>query len=58
MIHNFSPSYFSPETFHINPRLCLSLQETDEVVLALNQHTAMDPKVIGFTGYPLALSGK
>ena len=42
----------------MNPRLCLSLQETDEIVMALNQHTAMDPKVIGFTGYPLQLSGR
>ena len=42
----------------MNPRLCLSLQETGDVVMALNQHTAMDPKVIGFTGYPLAPSGK
>ena len=46
------------ETFHMNPRLCLSLQETGDVVMALNQHTAMDPKVIGFTGYPLTPSGK
>ena len=41
----------------MNPRLCLSLQETGDIVMALNQHTAMDPKVIGFTGYPLAPSG-
>merc|ERR1719273_174396 len=46
----------NPETFHMNPRLCLSLQETGDVVMALNQHTAMDPKVIGFTGYPLTPS--
>jgi len=39
------------ETFHLNPRLSLTLSESDEVVLALNQHTALDPKVIGFTGY-------
>ena len=45
------------ETFHMNPRLCLSLQESGEIVMALNQHTAMDPKVIGFTGYPLSPSG-
>merc|ERR1719411_566697 len=44
------------ETFHMNPRLCLSLQESGEIVMALNQHTAMDPKVIGFTGYPLSPS--
>ena len=42
----------------MNPRLCLSLQETGDVVMALNQHTAMDPKVIGFTGYPLSPSSK
>lgn len=41
------------ETFHMNPRLSLSLHDSDEVVLALNQHAAVDPKVIGFTGYPL-----
>jgi hypothetical protein len=39
------------DTFHLNPRLSLTLSESDEVILALNQHTAMDPKVIGFTGY-------
>jgi len=44
------------ETFHMNPRLCLSLQESGDIVMALNQHTAMDPKVIGFTGYPLSPS--
>jgi len=32
----------------------LTLSEPDEVVLALNQHTAMDPKVIGFTGYQVS----
>jgi calpain-9 len=40
------------ETFHMNPQLSISLAEADEVILALNQHTATDPKVIGFTGYP------
>ena len=39
------------ETFHMNPQLSISLTESDEVILALNQHTATDPKVIGFTGY-------
>jgi len=43
--------YIVSETFHLNPRLSLTLSESDEVILALNQHTAMDPKVIGFTGY-------
>jgi len=44
------------DTFHLNPRLCLSLRQPDEVVMALNQHTSVDPKVIGFTGYPAPLS--
>lgn len=43
----------NPDTFHMNPQLSLNLSDTDEVVLALNQHTATDPKVIGFTGYGL-----
>ena len=37
------------DTFHMNPQLSISLGEVDEVVLALNQHTATDPKVIGNT---------
>ena len=37
----------------MNPQLSISLSEADEVVLALNQHTATDPKVIGFTGYAI-----
>ena len=49
----FFPYFFS-ETFHLNPRLSLTLSESDEVILALNQHTAMDPKVIGFTGYQVS----
>ena len=47
-------SLFFSETFHLNPRLSLTLSESDEVILALNQHTAMDPKVIGFTGYQVS----
>ena len=35
----------NPDTFHMNPQLSISLTEADEVVLALNQHTATDPKV-------------
>ena len=37
----------NPDTFHMNPQLSINLSEADEVVLALNQHTATDPKVIG-----------
>ncbi|XP_017034801.1 calpain-C [Drosophila kikkawai] len=39
------------ESFHINPQLLISVQERQEVVVALNQHTAVEPKVIGFTMY-------
>lgn len=46
------------ESFHINPQLLLTIQEKQEVVIALNQHTAVEPKVIGFTVYKLnAASG-
>ncbi|XP_011495120.1 PREDICTED: calpain-C [Ceratosolen solmsi marchali] len=41
------------ETFHINPQLHLILSEMDEVVVSLNQHSIMEPKVIGFTAYAL-----
>ncbi|SPP89516.1 calpain-C [Drosophila guanche] len=39
------------ESFHINPQLLVSVQEKQDVVIALNQHTAVEPKVIGFTMY-------
>lgn len=43
----------STETFHINPQLHLILSEMEEVVISLNQHSIMEPKVIGFTSYSL-----
>ncbi|KAK6627295.1 hypothetical protein RUM44_009772 [Polyplax serrata] len=43
----------NPDTFHINPQLHLILSEVEEVVLSLNQHSIMEPKVIGFTAYSL-----
>ncbi|XP_025191850.1 calpain-C [Melanaphis sacchari] len=43
----------NPETFHINPQLHLILSEMEEVVISLNQHSIMEPKVIGFTSYSL-----
>jgi len=46
----------NPETFHINPQLNLLVSDMEEVVVSLNQHSIMEPKVIGFTAY--ALSGK
>ncbi|CAG7681524.1 unnamed protein product [Allacma fusca] len=40
------------DTFHINPQLHVQLGDMEEVILSLNQHAIMDPKVIGFTVYP------
>jgi len=47
---------FPLETFHINPQLHLILSEMEEVVISLNQHSIMEPKVIGFTSYSLPKS--
>jgi hypothetical protein len=33
------------ETFHINPQLHLILSEMEEVIVSLNQHSIMEPKV-------------
>lgn len=41
------------ETFHINPQLHLIVSDADEVVISLNQHSVLEPKVIGFSVYPL-----
>lgn len=46
----------NPDTFHINPQLHLLLSEMEEVVVSLNQHSIMEPKVIGFTAYSLPKS--
>lgn len=46
----------NPETFHINPQLHLLLSEMEEVIISLNQHSIMEPKVIGFTAYSLPKS--
>ncbi|XP_065219426.1 calpain-C [Planococcus citri] len=43
----------NPDTFHINPQLHLILSEMEEVIISLNQHSIMEPKVIGFTAYSL-----
>lgn len=43
----------NPETFHINPQLHLLLSEMEEIVVSLNQHSIMEPKVVGFTAYSL-----
>lgn len=46
----------NPDTFHINPQLHLLLSEMEEVIISLNQHSIMEPKVIGFTSYSLPKS--
>lgn len=44
------------DSFHLNPQLQLFVAEKEDVMIALNQHTAVEPKVIGFTMYKLAAS--
>lgn len=44
----------NPDTFHINPQLQLTLNEREDVIISLNQHSVMEPKVIGFTVYSLS----
>lgn len=41
------------ESFHINPQLQIFVSEKEDAIIALNQHTAVEPKVIGFTMYKL-----
>lgn len=43
----------NPDTFHINPQLQLIVNEREDVIISLNQHSVMEPKVIGFTLYSL-----
>ncbi|XP_077302480.1 calpain C isoform X2 [Arctopsyche grandis] len=43
----------NPDTFHMNPQIQVILQETEELVISLNQHSIMEPKVIGFSAYAL-----
>jgi len=44
----------NPDSFHINPQLQLFLTEREDVIISLNQHSVMEPKVIGFTLYNLS----
>ncbi|KAL0851764.1 hypothetical protein ABMA28_000076 [Loxostege sticticalis] len=39
--------------FHMNPQIQLILNEPDTVVISLNQHSIMEPKVIGFSIYKM-----
>lgn len=43
----------NPDSFHINPQLQLVLNDREDVIISLNQHSVMEPKVIGFTLYSL-----
>ena len=45
------------ETFHINPQLHLILSDSDEVIISLSQHSVLEPKVVGFSVYPLPKLG-
>ncbi|XP_055692832.1 calpain-C [Lutzomyia longipalpis] len=44
----------NPDSFHINPQLQLFLNDKEDVIISLNQHSVMEPKVIGFTLYNLS----
>lgn len=48
----------NPDTFHINPQLQLVLNDREDVIISLNQHSVMEPKVIGFTLYSLNLQSQ
>ncbi|XP_049885264.1 calpain-C isoform X1 [Pectinophora gossypiella] len=39
--------------FHMNPQIQIILNEPDTVVVSLNQHSIMEPKVIGFSIYKM-----
>lgn len=38
-------------TFHTNPQLLLHLNQSDTIIVCLNQHSILEPKVIGFSVY-------
>ncbi|XP_015783645.1 calpain-C [Tetranychus urticae] len=39
------------QTFHTNPQLMITLNNPDTLVICLNQHSVLEPKVIGFSLY-------
>ncbi|KAI5640310.1 calpain family cysteine protease domain-containing protein [Phthorimaea operculella] len=41
--------------FHMNPQIQVMLSEPDTVVVSLNQHSIMEPKVIGFSVYKMPM---
>ncbi|XP_039763992.1 calpain-C isoform X1 [Pararge aegeria] len=40
--------------FHMNPQIQVVLNEPDTVIISLNQHSIMEPKVIGFSVYKIS----
>jgi len=46
------------DTFHINPQLLVNIAEPDELLIALSQHHAQDPRVIGFSVYKVAANSR
>ncbi|XP_031767502.2 calpain-C isoform X2 [Galleria mellonella] len=44
---------FLSDFFHMNPQIQLILMESATVIVALNQHSIMEPKVIGFSIYKI-----
>ena len=39
------------QSFHTNPQLLLTLNHPDTLIICLNQHSVIEPKVIGFSIY-------
>lgn len=44
---------FFTDFFHTNPQIQIVLTEPDTVIISLNQHCIMEPKVIGFSIYKI-----
>ncbi|XP_030019873.2 calpain-C isoform X1 [Manduca sexta] len=45
--------YEPVDFFHTNPQIQIILTEPDTVIISLNQHSIMEPKVIGFSVYKM-----
>jgi len=39
------------DTFHMNPQLQITLNQSESIIISLSQHSVTHPQVIGFTGY-------
>ncbi len=52
---SFIPTSFTlSETFHMNPQLVVTVPDDTDVILSVAQNNALEPQVIGFTGYDLS----